>query len=82
MYKIKGIKIFKILNEEAPVYKIKGIKNFESFLELLMDLLSCVVVHLISKSGFDEGFKKDQIKINTFFTKKLFKTYIPSRIFM
>ena len=46
-----------------------------------MDLLLYVIVHLISKSGSDEGFKKYQIKINTFFIKKFFKTYIPSRIF-
>ena len=47
-----------------------------------MDLLSYVIDHLISKSEPHEGFKKDQIRINTFFIKKFFKTYIPSRIFM
>ena len=42
-----------------------------------MDLLSYVVVHLIFKSGPDEGFKKDQIKINTFFMRKFSKTFLP-----
>ena len=67
-------------SEEAPVEKIKGIKILKTPLNFSWILLSYAVVSFTSKSGPDDGLTKDQLKINTFFTKKLFKVACRVRV--